>query len=141
MPGPTRGPFVIDSAWRRPRRRRTRHSCANRRGVGPPRNPLPRKKIPADLRSLARGHTELCIRVLAGIVSQEGVPRAARVSAAGILLDRGWGSGPASKNDGEQVTIVIRRIIDGTGLEEAASAWTGPVIEGELLPPGDRGRP
>jgi len=46
---------------------------------------LPRKKIPTDLRSLARGHTELCIKVLAGIVSQEAVPPAAHVSAAGIL--------------------------------------------------------
>ena len=63
-------------------------------GVDPPRKYLPRKKIPPDLRSLARGHTELCIRVLAGIVSQEAVPPAARVSAAGILLDRGWGRAP-----------------------------------------------
>ena len=63
-------------------------------GVGPPRKHLPRKKIPADLRSLARGHTELCIKVLAGIVSQEAIPPAARVSAAGILLDRGWGRAP-----------------------------------------------
>ena len=60
-------------------------------GVDPPRKHLPRKKIPSDLRSLARGHTELCIKVLAGIVSQEASPSAARVSAAGILLDRGWG--------------------------------------------------
>ena len=66
-------------------------ACANRRGVDPPRKYLPRKTIPADIRSLARGHTELCIKVLAGIVSQEAVPPAARVSAAGILLDRGWG--------------------------------------------------
>ncbi len=44
-------------------------------GVDPPRKPLPRKTIPADLRSLARGHTELCIKVLAGIVSQEASQR------------------------------------------------------------------
>jgi hypothetical protein len=37
----------------------------------------------ATLRSLARGHTELCIKVLAGIVSQEANSPAARVSAAG----------------------------------------------------------
>ena len=67
-------------------------------GVGSPRNHMPRNKIPADLRSLARGHTDLCIKVLAGIVSQEALPPAARVSAAGILLDRGWG---------------IRKMIDG----------------------------
>jgi hypothetical protein len=38
---------------------------------------MPRKRIPADLRSLARGHTELCIKVLAGMLSQEAVPAAA----------------------------------------------------------------
>jgi hypothetical protein len=63
---------------------------------GQPRKHLPRKKIPSDLRSLARGHTALCIKVLAGIVSQEAVPPAARVSAAGILLGRGWGRAPQS---------------------------------------------
>ena len=60
---------------------------------------MPRKKIPADLRSLARGHTELCIKVLAGIVSQEAVPASARVSAAGILLDRGWGKAQVQDRD------------------------------------------
>jgi hypothetical protein len=48
-------------------------------GVDSPRKYLPRKKIPPDLKSLARGHTALCIKVLAGIVSQEAVPAAARV--------------------------------------------------------------
>jgi hypothetical protein len=89
---------------------------ANRRGVGPPRKYLPRKKIPADLRSLARGHTELCIKVLAGIVSQEAVPAAARVSAAGILLDRGWGKAPQalSGEDGGSIQVIIRSIADTT---------------------------
>ena len=84
-------------------------------GVGPPRKHLPRKKIPADLRSLARGHTELCIKVLAGIVSQEAGPAAARVSAAAILLDRGWGKAiqPHTGEDGGDLRIVIRQIVDG----------------------------
>ena len=86
-------------------------------GVYPPRKHLPRKKIPTDLRSLARGHTELCIKVLAGIVSQEAVPPAARVSAAGILLDRGWGRAPQvhSSEDGGSIQVIIRQIIDVTG--------------------------
>ena len=85
--------------------------CANTRGVGPPRKHLPRKRLPADLRSLARGHTELCIKVLAGIVSQEAVAPAARVSAAGILLDRGWGrpAQPVTGEDGGgEIQITIR---------------------------------
>ena len=86
------------------------------RGVGPPHKHLPRKRIPADLRSLARGHTELCIKVLAGIVSQEAVPAAARVSAAGILLDRGWGRAPQTHTgeDGEgDIRVTIRHIVQG----------------------------
>ena len=84
-------------------------------GVGPPRKPLPRKKIPANLRSLARGHTELCVKVLAGIVSQEAVPPAARVSAAGILLDRGWGRAPQphAGEDGKDIHVTIRKMIGG----------------------------
>jgi hypothetical protein len=69
------------------------------------------------LRSLARGHTELCIKVLAGIVSQEAVPPAARVSAAGILLDRGWGK-PEQAHTGElggDLRVTIRQIIERAG--------------------------
>src|SRR6187401_3355470 len=98
-------------------RRSTRSRCQRQQeGVGPPRKHLPRKRLPADLRSLARGHTELCIRVLAGIVSQEAVPPAARVTAAGILLDRGWGKPPQTHAgpDGEgSIEFVVRHIVEG----------------------------
>ena len=75
---------------------------------------MPRKKIPADLRSLARGHTELCIKVLAGLVSQDAVPPAARVSAAGILLDRGWGRAPQphTGEDDKEIRVTIRNLIE-----------------------------
>jgi hypothetical protein len=75
---------------------------------------MPRKKIPSDLRSLARGHTALCIKVLAGIVSQEALPPAARVSAASALLDRGWGKAEQSHTgsfDGD-IKVTIRQIIE-----------------------------
>jgi hypothetical protein len=53
--------------------------------------------------------------VLSGIVSQEAVPPAARVSAAGILLDRGWDRAlqPHAGEDGGDVRITIRQIVDG----------------------------
>ncbi|XIA62106.1 hypothetical protein ACFIOY_20780 [Bradyrhizobium sp. TZ2] len=72
------------------------------------------------MRSLARGHTELCIKVLAGIVSQEASPPAARVSAAAILLDRGWGRAPQvhSGEDGGSIRVIIRQIVDIVGKEE-----------------------
>jgi hypothetical protein len=66
------------------------------------------------LRSLARGHTELCIKTLAGIVSQEAAPASARVTAASALLDRGWGRPAQVHNggDGGSIQVVIRQIID-----------------------------
>jgi hypothetical protein len=48
-------------------------------------------KATADIRSLARGHTETAIRVLAGIMAEKKAPHSARVAAAQALLDRGWG--------------------------------------------------
>ena len=98
--------------------------CANTRGVGPPRKPLPRKKIPTNLRSLARAHTELAIKVLAGIVSQPAMPPAARVSAAAILLDRGWGRAPQphTGEDGKDVRVVIRQVAEETDVDVGPSS-------------------
>jgi hypothetical protein len=61
------------------------------------------------LRSLVRGHTELCVKVIAGI-AQNGTSDAARVSAAGILLDRGWGKAahPVTRDeDGGPIIVNI----------------------------------
>ena len=84
---------------------------------------MPRKKNPFDLRSLARGHTELCTRC-AGIVRQEAVRPAARASAAGILLDRGWGRTPQphAGEDGKDIRITIRQIIAGCDEDGPRSA-------------------
>jgi len=86
---------------------------------------LPRKKIPANLRSLARGHTEQCINVLAGIVSQAAMPPAVRVSAAAILLDRGWGRAPQCHmgEGGKDIRVVIRQI-DETDVDVGPSSAT-----------------
>lgn len=67
------------------------------------------------MRSLARGHTALCIKVLAGIV-QNGSSESARATAASILLDRGWGKAPQAHTgiDGEgDIQVVIRHIVAG----------------------------
>ena len=52
--------------------------------------------------------------MLAGIVSQEAVPPAARVSAAGILLDRGWGRAPQphTGEDDKQIHVTIRNCLE-----------------------------
>jgi len=57
--------------------------------------------------------------VLAGIVSQEAAPPSARVSAAGILLDRGWGKAPQDLTVDSDVKITIRRMLDVIDEEEA----------------------
>ena len=70
-------------------------------------------KAPADLRSLARSHTELSIQTLAGI-ARNSTSDQARVSAAQALLDRGWGKAAQvhSGEDGGDIQVVIRQIID-----------------------------
>lgn len=72
-------------------------------------------KAPADLRSLARGHTEMCVRVLASIAKQPRSPPAARAMACGILLDRGWGKAvqPHVGDDEKPIALTIRKIITG----------------------------
>jgi hypothetical protein len=82
---------------------------------------MPRKKIPADLRSLARCHTEMGVKVLAGIASAEDAPPAARVAAVTALFDRGWGKAiqPHVGDDGgSNLRVVIRHITDVIGEAE-----------------------
>lgn len=71
-------------------------------------------KASAEIRSLARAHTETAIRTLAGIMRERKAPAAARVAAASALLDRGWGkpTQPLSGEDGSAIPIaVIERVI------------------------------
>jgi hypothetical protein len=75
---------------------------------------------------LARAHTEIAIKVLAGI-AKDGTNEGARVSAAQALLDRGWGKAPQAHTgeDGEgEIKIVIRRLI-----EEDNAALNGRVMK------------
>ena len=70
-------------------------------------------RAPTDIRSLARSHTNMAIKILAGI-AKDGTNEAARVSAAVALLDRGWGK-PAQQHTGEDgegdIEVVIRHIV------------------------------
>ena len=72
-------------------------------------------KTPTQIKSLARGHTESAVNVLAGIMNQSDAPPAARVSAASAILDRGWGKPTqpiAGDEDGTPITIErIERVI------------------------------
>ena len=69
-------------------------------------------RTPADVCSLARSHTMTAIRALAGI-AKDGTNEAARVHAAAVLLDRGWGKAAQQITglDGEAIKVTIRHIV------------------------------
>ena len=74
----------------------------------------PKKKLPLELKSLARDQTHLALNVLIGVASN-GESEAAKVTAALGILDRGWGrpSQPVdAKHEGE-IRITIRQIMEG----------------------------
>lgn len=85
-------------------------------------NPSGRPKIIAEIRDLARTHTDLAINTLAEICAVADKD-SARVSAAVALLDRGWGkpiqaiSGP----DGGAIPLEIAGL-DDDALEARAKA-------------------
>ena len=70
-------------------------------------------KTPTQIKSLARGHTETAITVLAGIMNQTQAPHAARVSAATALLDRGWGKPAQAIVGGDEDDNAIKLIVTG----------------------------
>jgi len=75
-----------------------------------------------DLRSIARSHTQMAIRVLAGIARQKNAPAAARVTACSVLLDRGWGKPEQPHVGGDKdIVVKIRQVLgkddDGDGEE------------------------
>ena len=72
-------------------------------------------RAPTDIRSLARSHTQIAIKVLAGI-AKDGTNESARVAAAVALLDRGWRKPPQAHTgeDGQgPIKVLIRHIVDG----------------------------
>jgi len=66
--------------------------------AGQSANPSGRPKVVGDLRDLAREHTEAALATLVAIMGDETAPPAARVAAAGHVLDRGYGK-PAAAVD------------------------------------------
>jgi Family of unknown function (DUF5681) len=47
-----------------------------------------------SLTEMAREHTDKALNALVGILDDTEAPHSAKVSAAGTLLDRGWGKPP-----------------------------------------------
>src|SRR5947207_8778417 len=67
---------------------RRRHNGQFRPGASG--NPGGRPKLIADIRDLAREHTQAAVNTLVHI-AENGKQESARVAAATALLDRGWG--------------------------------------------------
>jgi hypothetical protein len=68
-------------------------------------------KTKTDIRSLARSYGKMAIQSLAGI-AQNGQSESARVAAAQVLLDRGYGKATqviAGDEDGGPVVITWQR--------------------------------
>lgn len=74
-------------------------------------NPGGQHKQSAELKALARGHTEAAVAVLAEIMNDTKAPPSARVNAVAQLLDRGYGrplqevSGPDGRDLLTDITI------------------------------------
>lgn len=68
---------------------------------------------------MARAYTKVAIEKLGAAVTSPpaGTPLATSISAAQILLDRGWGKAiqPVSGEDGKAIEILVRTIVDGKG--------------------------
>lgn len=67
-------------------------------------------KAPAEIRSLARSHTEKALNTLVEIMETKGVNESARVSAANSLLDRGWGKAAqllAGDDEGGPIQLTV----------------------------------
>lgn len=61
-------------------------------------NPRGRPRVVAELRDLARERTEDAIGVLASIMNDPRQPPGARVAAARLILERGWGRPPQAED-------------------------------------------
>ena len=81
-------------------------------------DPTPKKKLPDDVRSLARAYTHMGVKVLAGI-AENGTSEPARVAAAVALLDRGWGKPKLDAAVQGEVRITLRKLLSDDDEEGA----------------------
>ena len=67
------------------------------------------------IESLARSYTDTAIKTLAGIMMEPSAPARARIAAAAILLDRGWGkpkqAADLSGTDHAPIDKIVREIV------------------------------
>ncbi len=99
-------------------------------------NPSGRPKGQSRVRELAREWTDKAIATLGEIMRNEEEPARARVAAAGVLLDRGWGKAPQTlrveqitEMDANELTVYIAQLRTELGFPagpgEAAGSGEG----------------
>ena len=81
-----------------------------------------------EVEALARTHTHLAVATLAEICMDGEAPAAARVSAAGVLLDRGWGRAPQEI----RIADTTDRLSDD-GLRSRMAARLAELVSGRQL--------
>ena len=65
-----------------------------------------------DLRSLCRSYTSEMIRVVTSIAREKSHPPAARVAAAGLIIERGWGKAQQDVSVDGDIKVTIRKMFD-----------------------------
>lgn len=78
-------------------------------------------KLPTDVKALARVHTESALNVLAGVMNAPDAPHSARVAAATVILNRGWGQ-PHQSVD-LTADIVTTKVIRTPTIAPNISSW------------------
>jgi hypothetical protein len=76
--------------------------------------PVPNKKTPTELDSLARAYTEVSIQTLGNYVNGPNTEPDIKIRAISILLDRGWGR-PKQDNThtlSGEVRVVLRKMLE-----------------------------
>lgn len=101
-----------------------------------------------DVRSMARGYTRMAMRTLAAIANSRKASDNARVTACGMLLDRGWGRAQQDISTKSEITVIIRKLaeMDAEPLtiehepQSPAEALSPADLFGDLATPGEPGQ-
>lgn len=96
--------------------------------------PDTKPKTPVEVASLARSHTLLAVKTLAGIAKSPKCPASARAFCSVALLERGWGKVPQSHTDadGGPIQIIIRSIIENADrMQEVTAAQPHLTIDND----------
>ena len=88
----------------------------------------------ADIRSLARVHTTMAINTLVAIAKQKKAPANARVTACGILLDRGWGKPNQPVTNEHGISPMMIELMRAIGRGDLADEGERKLLELEATP-------